>query len=49
MKVDYRRSTAAYKTSHRCQFSLRVGSRVNHSRLLCHRESFVGNVFETPA
>ena len=32
MKVDYRRSTAAYKTSHRCQFSLRVGSRVNHSR-----------------
>ena len=47
MKVDYRRSTAAYKTSHRCQFSLRVGSRVNHSRLLCHRESFVGNVFET--
>ena len=33
MKVDYRRSTAAYKTSHRCLFSLRVGSRVHHSRL----------------
>ena len=46
MKVDYRRSTTAYKTSHRRLFSVRVGSRVHHSRLLCHRGSFMGNVFE---
>ena len=45
MKVDYRRSTAAYKTFHRRLFSLRVGSRFHHS----HRESFKGNVFETSA
>ena len=47
MKVHHRRSVAAHKTSHRCLFSLLVGFLVHHSRLLCPRESFMGNVFET--
>ena len=37
MKFDYRRSIAAHKISHRRLLSPRVGSRVQYSRLLCHK------------